>query len=75
MTLALKHHHKQRIKRNRKHYFIVGMDKNERFTGKAIKTPSFCHCMYCKKSFEKRLINIRDKEIIRFEMSEFKHLQ
>lgn len=70
MALALKHHHKQRIKKNRKHYFIVGMNKNKRFVGKAVKTPSFCHCIYCRKLIEKRLIDKKIDEIVIFEMSE-----
>jgi len=63
MTLALKHHHKQRIKNNRIKYHIVGMNENKRHIGKAIKTPSYCNCIYCRKLIEKRLIDKKLSEI------------
>lgn len=58
MTLALKHHHKQRIKKNRSHYFIIDISRHiNRYIGKAIKTPSFCNCVYCRKQIKKKLID------------------
>lgn len=72
MTLALKHHHKQRIKKNRIKYNIIDLSRhNKRYVGKAIKTPSFCHCIYCRKDIINDPIkNKRLDEIIKFEMSE-----
>lgn len=45
---ALRRHHRERIKNNRKGYWNVNGTKHPRSIGRMIKTPCLCSCWMCR---------------------------
>lgn len=47
MSRALKLHHRERIKKNRRFYFGRDLINEPRYIGMAINTPAPCSCLGC----------------------------
>lgn len=71
MTIQNKRHHQQRVKNNRKHYIISGMNNNPRHIGKVAKTPGYCNCMYCTNPRKYGELDLKERKMIEATKLEF----
>ncbi|QTJ63359.1 hypothetical protein [Salmonella phage STWB21] len=65
MDRALRRHHRQRVKNNRKHYWNAG-SKSDVAIGKMIKTPCLCSCCMCmspRKLYGNSKVGLKISEI------------
>lgn len=65
MDRALRRHHRQRVKNNRKHYWNAG-SKSDVAVGKMIKTPCLCSCCMCmspRKLYGNSKVGLKISEI------------
>ncbi|UUT40802.1 hypothetical protein [Salmonella phage GSP001] len=65
MDRALRRHHRQRVKNNRKHYWNAG-SKSDVAVGKMIKTPCLCSCCMCmspRKLYGNSRVGLKISEI------------
>ena len=65
MDRALRRHHWQRVKNNRKHYWNAG-SKSDVAIGKMIKTPCLCSCCMCmspRKLYGNSKVGLKISEI------------
>ena len=47
MSRALKHHHRERLKRNRSHYWGRDLTNSPISLGRAVSAPKDCGCWMC----------------------------
>lgn len=65
MDRALRRHHRQRVKNNRKHYWNAG-SKSDVAIGKMVKTPCLCSCCMCmspRKLYGNSKVGLKISEI------------
>lgn len=65
MDRALRRHHRQRAKNNRKHYWNAGSKSNVAI-GKMVKTPCLCSCCMCmspRKLYRNSKVGLKISEI------------
>ncbi|MFZ2172374.1 MAG: hypothetical protein WAW61_22400 [Methylococcaceae bacterium] len=58
---ALKFHHRQRIKNNRRHYFGRDLSNEPKYLGLVINTPTTCSCVTCCNWRKTEGITIQEK--------------